>query len=402
MALNHKIQVDALPSIYNEKEAPIKRTIDIYYSVPETGINEDTGFLLYISGFKGYATASVFKKLRSTFADKYNLVTIQCNYFGSQFMQKPKKIILKKKHLKFFSKEEQNYIFKDANFNMDIFLELCDKYKINMKVYEDLSDENIHCFNDMGLMQVMDNLTAILSIMELLKEKNNKFNSKKVILYGNSHGAYLCHLCNIFAPNFVSVLIDNSAWIYPQYIKLNSRVLTSIQGNIKLKVVYDYMAGSIIDDKEILDLNYLYSKYYTKTKIIVYQGKHDHLIKAHKKKKFCEKIYGIKYIEVDEEIINREIFTNSKHGLGANFIKLLDSVMKNLDFEFEKDTEIQIPKKVILESSKYNYIIDYTFNVPKLLRESNREVVEYNYLNIIVWLICYNLFILYYIWRCFL
>jgi hypothetical protein len=375
MALNHKITIDALLSIYNEKEVPIKRTLDVYYSVPETGINKDTGFLLYIAGFRGSATSNVFKKLRSTFADKYNLVTIQCDYFGSQFMQKPKKIILEKKHLKYFSKEEQKFIYKDGTFNMDTFLDLCKQYKISMKVYEDLTEENIHCFNDMGLMQTMDNLTAILSVMELLKYKNDKFNSKKVILYGNSHGAYLCHLCNIFAPNFVSLVIDNSAWIYPQYIKPSSRVLTHLQGSSKLKVIYDYMAGSIVDDKEILNLNYLYSKYYTKAKVIVYQGKNDHLIKAHKKKKFCEKIYDIKYTEIDEEIINGEIFTNSKHGLGANFLKLLDSVMENLDFEFEKDTEIQIPKNVILETSKYNYLIDYNSNVPKLTRESNREVM---------------------------
>lgn len=65
------------------------------------------------------------------------------------------------------------------------------------------------------------NITAMLSVMNVLYD----INSKKVIIYGQFHGAYLC---NTFTPTNFSLIIDNSAWIYPLYIiNNNERLLTA-------------------------------------------------------------------------------------------------------------------------------------------------------------------------------
>lgn len=48
----------------------------------------------------------------------------------------------------------------------------------------------------------MDIITALeaIKIKIILKENNLRFNERKVIGYGHSHGAYLLHLSNRLAP----------------------------------------------------------------------------------------------------------------------------------------------------------------------------------------------------------
>lgn len=72
MAKEYNYEMFGQPSIYSSKE----RKLNIYFSEPEDGINEETGIILFIAGFGGNANSNVYKKMRSVFADKYNLVTI--------------------------------------------------------------------------------------------------------------------------------------------------------------------------------------------------------------------------------------------------------------------------------------------------------------------------------------
>ena len=60
------------PSIYKPKERKLK----IYFSEPESGVNENTGILLLIPGFGGNANSNVYKKMRDYFSDEYNLVVV--------------------------------------------------------------------------------------------------------------------------------------------------------------------------------------------------------------------------------------------------------------------------------------------------------------------------------------
>ena len=70
-----------------EGRRELERNINVYMYEPDTGINKDTGILLFISGFGGNANSNVYKKMRREFANKYNLITVQCDYFGWEFMQ---------------------------------------------------------------------------------------------------------------------------------------------------------------------------------------------------------------------------------------------------------------------------------------------------------------------------
>ncbi|EDS76721.1 conserved hypothetical protein [Clostridium botulinum C str. Eklund] len=88
MSQEYEIQVNTLDSIYKKnKTDSYNRMMNVYFSTPQYGVSKNTGIMLYISGFGGNANSKVCKKMRSEFADKYNLITIQCDYFGYEFMQ---------------------------------------------------------------------------------------------------------------------------------------------------------------------------------------------------------------------------------------------------------------------------------------------------------------------------
>ena len=78
MAKEYDFSMYGHPSIYKNME----RKLHVYFTEPEEGINEYTGILLLIPGFGGNSKSNVYKKMRNIFADKYNLVVVQCDYFG--------------------------------------------------------------------------------------------------------------------------------------------------------------------------------------------------------------------------------------------------------------------------------------------------------------------------------
>lgn len=63
-----------------------KRLLKVHYCEPEI-LNNETGILLLISGYGANAESKVYKKMRRIFSDKYNLLVLQCEYFGNEFMK---------------------------------------------------------------------------------------------------------------------------------------------------------------------------------------------------------------------------------------------------------------------------------------------------------------------------
>lgn len=44
-------------------------------------VNENTGMLVLIPGYGGNIDSHVFRKMREVFAEQYNFITVQCDYF---------------------------------------------------------------------------------------------------------------------------------------------------------------------------------------------------------------------------------------------------------------------------------------------------------------------------------
>lgn len=361
MSKDYSYEMIAHPSLYNM----VERKLKVYFSEPDNGINEETGILLLIAGFGGNASSNVYKKMRRMFTDKYNLVTLQCDYFGWQFMQEANNISLnidKDILQKYFTKDEIEYIYIDNNI-FSRLMEVSSKNKVNIQCKEILK-ENLDNYNDMGLLQAIDNISAVINVMEIIEDNGYKFNKDKKILYGHSHGGYLSYLCNAFAPDMFSLLIDNSAWIFPAYLKSN-RYLNNLYGDSMLTIEFEYLAKSIAYDEEILNLRQLYKKFDNNCNIICYHGSSDNLISHKDKVKLKAVINKFNYNYIDEKSIDNIIFKSTNHGLGADFLELFDYTMKNHNFKIKDRFKIN-RKEVIYSTNEYQYIINYDEKMPVL------------------------------------
>lgn len=361
MSKDYHICWPAHPNIYNNGSS---RVIDIYFSEPEKGVSGETGILLFIAGFGGNANSNVYKKMRTLFANKYNLVTIQCDYFGQEFMQESKSVSInfqKDELQNIFSGQDIEEIYSEEEFNINAFIEKGKKYSIKVSARENLK-ESISNFNEMGILQAIDNITAVNYVLQILEDNNYKINTKKIIIYGQSHGAYLGYLCNALAPDMFSLLIDNSAWLLPAYLE-SSRYLTFIIDKMIVQVEFDYLAKGMKYDKELLYLPFLYKQFVNKCEIRCYHGTGDDLITHLEKKKFCEKIQRCRYFEVSKEDIDGQIFKSNTHGLDADFLKLFEYVMETSTFLY--GNEIQFDN-VLFQTNDNIYELNYESGMPLL------------------------------------
>lgn len=358
MSKDYKVELYGQPNIYTGYSS---RKINIYFSEPQNGVNNETGIVLLIAGFGGSATSNVYEKMRSSFADKYNLVTIQCDYFGHQFMMDEKKIsgsfstdALKK----IFQQNEISEMVKNGQLDLKLLFQIGSKYNYNCSINA-VMEENMHDFNDMGIMQAMDNLVAVFSVLAILKDNELSFNMKKIIAYGHSHGAYLCYLCNKLSPGLFDLIIDNSAWLTPVYLN-TSRFLYKQIGRMKLSVQFDYMARKLKLDREILSLEKSYRNFNNNCHIIAFQGTDDQLVNWRDKQKFCRTLPNSELHLIGQSEVDGRVFRSTTHGLNADFLKLFDEVMSHVHFDLEKKTLFQ---PINFKTSGHSYSTHYVYDM---------------------------------------
>ncbi|WP_186580817.1 DUF2920 family protein [Aquibacillus kalidii] len=344
MAEQHSLHIPAHQNIYN---GSCNRELRIEFSIPENGVNERTGLVIFVPGFGGDIDSNVYTKMRRQFADKYNLVTIQCDYFGSCYMQSTNK-----------------FSYKDPDLlNSILTVEELEKIKINSSALSQIIsnkntvlpltadlDETIEHFNDMGYMQAIDLICAIETIKIILKDNNLSFNSKRIIGYGHSHGAYLLHLSNRLAPNLFSFIIDNSAWTEPGYLSGNRHLYNKL-GKATLAIEFNYLAKDIIKHKNDLNLSTLYKNFNMRTQVLAFQGDEDNLINHNEKKKIIASLSNSDYILVKKEDIDNIKYKSNNHGLNADFFELFQYAIN-----FERST-----RKSLERESKYEIRLKNTF-----------------------------------------
>ena len=174
MANSYETEVQAQPSIYLPKE----RTMKIAFSEPEAGVDEETGILLIIADYGGQLSSNVYTKMRNQFADDYNLMTVQCDYFGYQYMGSDYPVVVDDELLKSsLSAAELDLLNRDY-----------ERYRhiLQGKVFtQDIElGETPSDFNDMGLMQAIDNARAVKILLDIIKENGYSINEKRIYAYG--------------------------------------------------------------------------------------------------------------------------------------------------------------------------------------------------------------------------
>lgn len=361
MSAEHHLRWSGHPNIYNNYSL---REFDFYFSEPENGPNEDTGILLLISGFGGHANSNVYKKMRREFADQYNLIVVQCDFFGSEFMQtlfKNPKITIPNEELNLLYTEQELQHLRLSGFNISDTIRLSKERNINLTLQYQL-EESIENFNDMSIMQALDNLTAVCYVLNILKDNKININSRKIIAYGQSHGSYLAYLCNALVPDLFTMLIDNSAWCYPVFLDAYRTLYQTVNG-VDACLYIRYLATKMKMDRELLDLNKLYAQIDNHCKIISYHGIDDTLVSPQGKKEFCSSISNCEYYEINAETVDGKIFKSSVHGLDADFLHMFDHVMK--DRHFDTSSEWRYGANKII-TNKHTYAIIFEEGVPLL------------------------------------
>lgn len=356
MAKNYDITVYGQSTFQQSSD----RQFEIAFSEPDNGVNDETGILLLISGYGANLKSNIYKKMREKFADQYNLITIQCNYLGTEFMQTSDNINIDKNDLKKYLNDEELNMY--SNNPQQYIQKIAQSRDITIYGTAVLNEDKSN-FNDMGLIQAIDNLTAIKIVMDILEENSLKYNKNKVVVYGHSHGAYIGYLCNAFSPNLISTIIDNSAYLYPVYLD-NTRVLYNKYEKLTIGTNFNYLIRDIISDREIYDINIMYSQFVNKAKIISFHGINDTMTTINDKKNFIESINNGVIEYINQEKVDNIIFKNCDHGLGANFIKLFEYVSDKYGFESKK--EFYEYEDVEYITSKFKYKVTYEMGIPKL------------------------------------
>lgn len=336
MSKNYGVSYQGHNSVYEEKYLENnykRRRVNTKFSIPKNGVNKETGILLFIAGYGANSNSNVYKKIRSEFADKYNLVTIQCDYFGSEFMQ---------------SKIKDFNVIKEDNKEVIIQSSL---------------NETLENFNDMGVMQVIDNIMVTLKVIKYLKRKKFKFNANKIMIMGNSHGSYLGYLCNAMCPGLYTHILDNSAWVYPEYCSAN-RVIMMSKENLDIKVLYIYKVKNMKSEIIGLRLRTIYRSLDNKCKIVVYHGADDTLISVEDKYNEIKNIKNVDINIITKDKIDGVIFKSTEHGLDADFLKLFDKFHKEYCMNIELRGDINIDDTVNIPGG---YFIDYTSGIPIII-----------------------------------
>jgi len=352
MAQNVSLNIPAHYNIYTGKS---DRNLRIEFSIPNNGTNEDTGLVVLVPGFGAHIDSKVYAKMRDVFADQYNLITIQCEYFGSSFMQGGQNLAFKNPDTvhQMLSIEELRIVVNDPSKLMQII----SSKSITVEMVEKLN-ESIDEFNDMGFMQAIDIITAVEATKICLTENNLSFNKNRSIGYGHSHGAFLLHLCNRLSPAF-SFIIDNSAWLEPVYLHSN-RVLSTRLDQANLLIEFNYIAKEILKQKSSLNLRTIYKNFNNHAQIVSFQGDEDQLVNHVEKQAIISSIHNAEFFLVTSEQIDHKKFKSNKHGLDANFLELFSYAL-----ELEKPIAYHNQNsKFVADMDSVSIEADYTNGLP--------------------------------------
>ncbi|MEK4173673.1 DUF2920 family protein [Lysinibacillus sp. FSL L8-0312] len=347
-----------IPAHYNIYTGVNGRELRIDYSIPQKGTNADTGIFIFVPGFGGHIDSKIYKKMREHFAEKYNVVTVQCDYFGSRFMQSSDSFRLKNDInivLNQLTLEDQLIVKNDTS----TFINIISKYNINLPVHA-VIDESIDEFVDMGYMQSIDVITAIEAIKILLSENSLEFDEGRILGFGQSQGAYILLLANRLVPHLFSQIIDNAAWVEPQYLYNNRSLINSV-GNAIITFEFEYLAKRVVNNKKSLSLHNIYNGFENGSFIYSCLGVTDVLVDVQDKERAIGHIKNLEFEVIDNKDVDGTIFKSTNHGLDADFINLIDYALAKKTFH--RNTNMK-QFKYIVNISKTKLSVDYSNGLP--------------------------------------
>lgn len=360
MAHKESITIPAHHTIWNGFN---KRELRIEFTIPTKGTNNETGLFILVPGFGEHIDSATYKNMRSQFADLYNVVTLQCDYFGSRFMQGVTDFTFNNEAsflATYFDEEEVMQIQHDSS----KLLSLLEDKNVEFPIYAKLN-ENIDEFADMSYMQAIDLITAIEAVKTILSENDFQYNEKRIIGYGQSQGAYLLHLSNRLVPHLFSHIIDAGAGVVPIYFDY-IRILYVPYHQATLCAEFHYRARDIIQDKEALSLQHLYENFDNGAYIYSSVDATDNLVDAEEKKTILNKLQHVQFEMIDSTKVDNAIVTSTSQ----EPVKLVKYVLKT-QLQHTNTNEQQLYYEVSSANTKIR--VDYRNGLPLFQLEGTTE-----------------------------
>lgn len=364
MAITYEIEIAAQPGIYEPQE----RSMKVCFAEPAQGVDKETGILLILAGYGDSMTSRVYTKMREKFADTYNLVTVQCDYFGYEYMQNDIPTEISQEMLeRALSPAELDLLALDYEKYAHILKGKIFKQNVELR-------ETKAKFNDMGLMQAMDNLRAVKVVMDILKDNAYVLNENRIYAYGFSHGAYLAYLCNALWRGGFTGIIDNSAYLVPYFLN-KPREVDNVEEDFMVTQNMYFKASVFVEDEQILKLPFLYEAFENQAAILCIAGENDHMTPLEEKKEFLSQVEHAKVETITKYRVDRVNFFNTEHGVGADFLNLFRYAFYTFLLPNEKEREKKKEKHVIsyenvrYETDLFSYEVRWEDGIPVLYRE---------------------------------
>ena len=324
---------------------PLPRRIRVDLVFPERGTDESTGVLMLITGYREAVDWYVFQEMQEQFSNLYDMVVIQCDYYGSKYMGKE--------------------IFSD------VYEKLREMKNLGGGVAENEVEtgETKEEFNDMGIMQALDIVNVTLSVIYYLKKAHKHINTKKIILFGRSNGAYLAHLANLICPDLYNVIIDISGYLKPYFLNHTREILLrngSVGVIVKLKYFLCRHPEYRYHDN-LYDLRFLYKNRKNTCKIIAFQGKDDRVVDYRERESFIRELDSAELLLIDVNDVDEVLCSNAGHGLDMNFFRLFRMIMPMIDSVLrERSREVRLEREVLLGDAHVFMKISYESGFPRL------------------------------------
>jgi hypothetical protein len=365
MGQEHRTSIPAHANIYDDSD----RVMEISFTEPDGGITERTGLLLIIPGFGECGDLGTLHTMRNQLSNRYNMVVVQCLYFGSSFMgniSKPQFRVDMDILRTAFSDQEMNFVYDGTRLDVNKLIDVGSNYHIHLNG-EELLNESLTEFNDMGIMQAIDNLSAVYAVQAILEDNEYHLDSNKMMVYGRGHGGYLAYLINALAPELFSHLFEQDAWIFPPYLD-GVRELGGNKGKLTFTIRFDYYAKTVPFDRELLSLPILYTGFTNRATIHSYQNADIHPSALIPKKSFIQSTPRSTLHQkptagnaVSAELILPQIETW--------IAELMDrEINEHLSRPISKLHLVGRNRTTRLSTKQYNYVIDYSSGMPVFQR----------------------------------
>jgi hypothetical protein len=210
------VQADKITVIpHPDIELGWERTeIDAFLTLPESGINDDTGLIMVVDGFDGRADSAYQREeLRPYLADKFNCIVVGVNYFGifrkALYQIKPEFLF---NINRIYGLELSLENFKNVQSEEGFYRIIAESV-----IQRGITSLDIRCqptiktgkdeYQSWGLLPAIDCLQVLGEVM-----KRYDLNQKRIMAYGNGYGAYIALLMAKFAPHTFSVIVDREAY----------------------------------------------------------------------------------------------------------------------------------------------------------------------------------------------